>query len=294
MSKMFDALKKAQGEMAEIGLSLIENAGPLTEPARASEMAAVDPPRVDAEAPLHDARSEDFAVEIRSVSIPLGFASALAIDGANPGAAEQYRLIRTRIVQDSRSPKLLMVSSAGPGDGKTFSAINIACALALRDEANVLLVDADFRRSTVAASLGIPSRPGLSDVLGGGCTLQEAIVRVDQFSNLYVLPIGVEGANPTELLDSKRWRALAASVREHFDFIIVDVPPVAAVADYELIQCTCDGVILVVRPDHTDRTLCLKAIDLIPKEKLIGAVVNCAFPWVLWKTNEFYYSASQA
>src|SRR5205823_35782 len=158
MSKMFDALKKAQGEVAEIGLSFIENAGPVTEPMGTPQTTTVEAPEAGAEAAPCDAPAGDLS-EIRSLAMSLACGSpVLALDGANPGAAEQYRLIRTRIVQDSRCPKLIMVSSAGPGDGKTFSSINIACALALREGANVLLVDADFRRSTVAAHLGIPSR----------------------------------------------------------------------------------------------------------------------------------------
>ena len=66
-------------------------------------------------------------------------------------------------------------------------------------------------------------------------------------------------------------------------------PPVAAVADYELIQATCDGVIVVVRTDHTDRTLCSQAFELIPEEKTVGVVLNCAYEWFLWKTHGSYY-----
>jgi len=275
------------------GLPLIVNAGPGPEPASPAQAASVDAPDVEAKLPPPDVH--ELREEIRSVSIRVGNGSAvLALDRPHLRAADQYRVIRTRIVQDSRRPKLISVSSAGPGDGKTFSSINIACVLSLRDEANVLLIDGDFRRSTVAACLGIPSQPGLSDVLSGGCALQEAIVRVEQFPNLYVLPSGAGVANPVELLDSRRWQALCASVREHFDFTIVDVPPVVAFADYELIQATCDGVIVIIRPDHTDRTMFAKALSMIPKEKLLGAVVNCSSEWFLWKTHEYYYySASE-
>jgi Mrp family chromosome partitioning ATPase len=69
----------------------------------------------------------------------------------------------------------------------------------------------------------------------------------------------------------------------------VDAPPVNGVADYDLLQDLCDGVILIVRPDHTDRTLCVKAADAVPKSKLLGAVVNCVEEWFLWKSHEYYY-----
>jgi capsular exopolysaccharide synthesis family protein len=183
----------------------------------------------------------------------------------------------------------MAVSSAGPHDGKTVSSINIAGTLALRDNANVLLIDADFRRATVARNLGLPDEPGLANTLGGSCTLHEAIIQVEQFPNLYVLPAGSSNANPAELLDSDQWRGLCATVREHFSFVIIDSPPIAAVADYELIQESCDGVIMVVRPDHTDRTLFNKALELISDVKRLGVVLNYASEWFLWKTHESYY-----
>ncbi len=113
---------------------------------------------------------------------------------------------------------------------------------------------------------------------------------MEQFPNLYVLPVGAGSkTNPAELLDTKQWKSLCATVREGFSFVIVDGPPIAAVADYELIQASCDGVIVVVRPDHTDRTLFSKAFELIPGKKKLGVVLNCASKWFLWKTHESYY-----
>jgi Mrp family chromosome partitioning ATPase len=76
--------------------------------------------------------------------------------------------------------------------------------------------------------------------------------------------------------------------------VIVDAPPIAAVADYELIQASCDGVLVIVRPDHTDRTLVNRAFELIPRQKRLGVVLNCAYDWFLWKTHEsYYYTASR-
>jgi capsular exopolysaccharide synthesis family protein len=203
-------------------------------------------------------------------------------------AGDQYRIIRTRIVQHPAQPKIIVISSAGPGDGKTISSINIAGILSLR-RAKVLLVDADFRRAGVSSALGLPSSPGLANVLAGACGLADAILCVEQFPNLHVLPAGADAANPAELLDSERWGALCSTLRQNFSYCIVDAPPVGAVADYELIQSQCDGVIAVVRPDHTDRTLFRKSLDFIPERKRLGVVVNCAYEWFLWKTHESYY-----
>src|SRR6185437_2893157 len=99
------------------------------------------------------------------------------------------------------------------GDGKTVSAINLAGALSLRDNVNVLLIDGDFRRPNIAATLGLPNSPALADALTGECSLGQAMIRVEQFPNLYVLPAGEVKRNPTELLDSEPWKAACTAVR---------------------------------------------------------------------------------
>lgn len=284
MSKIFEALRKAQGEASEIALPLIASAGsaPAGTPAHSP-----DPQEQPVE-------SESAAPRIRFESIHLDLgAPVVAFSGGDQRAAEEYRMIRTKIVQHPKQPKLILISSANSGDGKTVTSINLAGVMALRDDANVLLVDADFRRSNVANALGISREPGLANVLSGDCDLQDAIVRVEQAQNLFVLPAGSGRSNPAELLDSPRWRAFCSSVRGSFHFTILDVPPVAAVADYELVQANCDGVILVARPDHTDRTLCLDAIEMA-KEKLIGVVVNCAYDWFFARAKKPYRYGSAA
>jgi receptor protein-tyrosine kinase len=231
---------------------------------------------------------------IRTVPLRLSKTSpALPFDGSNSRAGEQYRVARTKIIQHPMQPHVLVVSSAGPGDGKTITSINLAGALALKSEAEILLVDADLRRSSIAALLGIEKSPGLADVLAGSCALEDAIVRLDQFPNLCVLPSGKALANPTELLDSGAWAETCGTLRRQFKFVIFDAPPIGAVADYELIEASCDGVILVVRPDHTNRTRCLEAIGSVPKERLIGVLMNCVSDWFLWKTRDYYYYGAE-
>ena len=293
MSRMYEALKKAQQHGAKINLPVpAGNVVPEPEPdaAEAGYAAAVALAADDAGSEMHESITTANGSGIRQLRIQIPERSVVLPWGRADGhGGEQYRIIRTRIVQHAKRPRIMVVSSAGAGDGKTVSAINIAGALSLRDNANVLLIDGDFRRASVSSLLGLPSEPGLANALSGACGLQEAIIRVEQFPNLYVLPAGASSANPAELLDSEQWRSLCATVRERFNFVIVDAPPVAAVADYELIQATCDGVIVVVRPDHTDRTLCSQAFELIPEEKTVGVVLNCAYEWFLWKTHGSYY-----
>lgn len=315
MSKMYEALKKAQEQGMPVDI-------PEPVVADAAELPLSDPPLVEPvmeelpEPPAYPKRSprrEEATVFVRQSpqssdqfenrtvdgirQVPIvasGAAAVIPWNAANSQGGEQYRIIRTRIVQHPARPKLIVISSSGSGDGKTVSAINIAGVLSLRDKANVLLIDADFRRSGVSAALGLPAGPGLANVLNRSCTLQDTLIQTDQFPNLYVLTAGTGGGNPSELLDSEYWKALCSSVREHFDFVIVDAPPIAAVADYELIQAVCDGVIFVVRPDHSDRTLVNKAYELIPEGLRLGVVVNCVSQWVLWKTQGSYYYAAEA
>ena len=300
MTKIFEALRKAPGNMSDILPELLEQepgerplegtgpgAEPMTQEARDEAMvqAMLGEPE-DARPVTPGSKSKTLADPwkngIRELPVRVAAASPLLpFDDTNRVAAEQYRIIRTRLIQHPKQPRLVLISSGGPGDGKSVTSVNIAGALSLKTEANVLLMDADFRRPTIHRQLGLPASPGLAEVLAGTANLDDALVRAAQFPNLCVIPAGAPCANPSELLDSARWRALCDELRIRFRYMIADSPPVASVADYELLQATCDGVVLVVRPDHTKRNLCQKALQTIPKEKLIGVVVNCVPKWLL-------------
>jgi receptor protein-tyrosine kinase len=209
----------------------------------------------------------------------------LPFDGRDPRSSEHYRIIRTKILQDPRPLRVLAVTSPQVGDGKSVSAVNIAAALALADDVSVLLVDADFRRSTLHDQLELPASPGLADVLAGEYALEEAVVRVDSLTpSFYFLPAGRKNRNPTELLTSERWARCAAELHREFDFTIIDTPPIGVVADHELVQANCDGVILVIRPDYTSRRRCYAAVQSIPKERLVGVVTNCVPDWFMTRS----------
>lgn len=307
MSKIFEALKKTEGDVASLALPLVSGdqavpeSGP-EQPGSASNTAAApadledlagpttqpEPARVDAE------RLNGHAPVIRSAAIHVSVnAPVLPFDKEHSRAGEQYRMARTKILHDPRQPRLIVITSACSGDGKTITAVNLAGALALKSEAEVLLVDADLRRPSIAQLLGISDTPGLADILGGDCQIEDAVVRLEQFTSLTVLPGGKVMSNPAELLDSARWANLCSTFRKRFKFVIIDAPPIGALADYDLIQAHCDGVVMVVRPDHTDRGMCLRALEMVPKERLVGVLVNCARDFFLWHRHDYsYYSAS--
>lgn len=197
-------------------------------------------------------------------------------------AGEQYRIARTRIVQRLSKPFVLVISSPGVGDGKTLTAQNLAVALALRGEERTLLLDGDLRKGAVHGRLGIAPQPGLAEVLLGACGWEQAMVRLEKPPQMYVLPAGEPKRNPSELLSLSGWPELAGKLRKHFDYVIVDSPPVSLLADFDLIAAVCDGVVLVVRPNHTDRSLCQAAFHKV-RPKLTGVLINAAEEWFLWK-----------
>lgn len=209
----------------------------------------------------------------------------LRLDGRNPSVAEQYRTLRTNILQKAPNCSVLAITSPVPGDGKTVTTFNLAAVFALRSEARILVIDADMRKRGLSNALGLEGKVGLADVLKQTHDVGDAIVRMDALSNLYILPAGVPSVHPAELLDSPVFSTVVANLRRRFSHIFVDTTPMQLMTDFKLVQKVCEGVILVVRPDHTDRAAlwALKGSDL---EELIGTVLNGVEDWFLWRTQE--------
>jgi protein-tyrosine kinase len=291
MSKVFDALARQEAAVPDarsgaLSALLEELAGAKAKLRGAPNEAKLS--GVSNEAKLRgapdakpsEARAPAAPPAIRLAPLRLaGRSPLLPFDQPHSHAAEQYRIARTRITQHPNHPTLIVVSSAGRGDGKTVTAINLAGSFSLKSEGAILLVDADFRNSSVGRQLGLSAAPGLAEMLEGKSTLDDSLTRAEQLPNLYILPAGNPAANPGELLDSERWRDLAQRLRQLFEYIVVDSPPVAVVADYELIQSVSDGTLLVLRPDHTKRAMAAEAWKAIPHEKLIGVVMNSVPKW---------------
>lgn len=292
MSNIFGALKKGgrtpaslqEGDVEEVSLK------PGSESAEVKTASATHRMIHRPPAPIMLAQSGGVQLTTREQSLRISaLAPLLPFDTGQYLAAEQYQIIRTKISHHARKPQLVLISSATAGDGKTVTSINVAASFALKTDARVLLIDGDLRKPTVAKTLGIPANPGLSDVLSGRCEFESALVRARQVPNLYILTAGEGEERAADLLDSERWRALVAHVRGRFTSIVCDAPPIATVADYELLQLVADGVILVARPGHTDRAAFNKAIASIQQAKLLGVVLNCVQDWWLWKTPSYGY-----
>jgi capsular exopolysaccharide synthesis family protein len=190
-------------------------------------------------------------------------------------AAEQYRTLRTRLVQleEGRARRVLLVTSPAKGDGKSITAANLALTMAQEFNRKVVLIDADLRRPTVHSLFGIPDQPGLVDVLGGSALLQDALVLLPDV-HLAVVPAGRAPAQPAELLGSAAMRRILEALRSRFDRVIVDVPPVIPLADVGVLAPQCDGVLLVVRAGVTPKPLIERALNAFEGERLLGVVLN--------------------
>lgn len=285
MSNFYESLQKvALLDRGEVELPWLETGNlPETPQRTMPEDTAVAPPPFDYR--LTEVRRANLKVSARAPLFPF--------DG-KCSAAEQYRIIRTKLLHHPRRPRVVVISSGGPGDGKTISSINIAAAFALKPELRVALVDADMRRPQIAKLLGLTDPPGLVDVLSGTAPLHEAMVCPEQFPNLCVLPAGAPGDSQAELLGSPAWKTLVEVLRQNFDYVIFDAPPIATVTDYELVQEASDGVVVVARPDYSQRKSCLKALETVPKDKLLGVALNCVDDWFLWRTSNYaYYSPEE-
>ncbi len=190
--------------------------------------------------------------------------------------AEALKTIRTNVLFSSAEEGLrtLVVTSAGPGEGKSTVAANLAMALAQAGQ-RVLLIDADMRRPRTHEIFDLPQEPGLSNILTGNAKVTEA-VRRSPVAGLWVMSSGYIPPNPAELLGSRRYLDLIASLEDHFDWAIVDTPPVLAVTDSAVAGRHASGVVFVVASDKTSRHAVQEAITQLESATvhIVGAVLN--------------------
>jgi len=200
-----------------------------------------------------------------------------------PGSemAESFRVLRTSILLSSspQPPQVLLVTSAHPSEGKTFASVNLALALAQRG-GRVLLVDGDLRKPTVLRALGMGNGEseanGLSSYLAGGQGIDSALMSFTALPNLSVLPSGPVPANPAELVSSPAMGRLVSELRQRFEHIVLDSPPLLLVTDGVLLSTLADGVVLVVESGSTSRGALHRVRQILDRAgaKTLGAVLN--------------------
>lgn len=190
--------------------------------------------------------------------------------------SEQYRTIRTNLQFSSVDKPLhsILVTSAGPAAGKSITAANLAVVYAQQDK-RTLLIDADLRKPTVHYTFRLDNLRGLSNVLVGDSTLENAVEESD-VDNLDILSCGPIPPNPSELLASKRMGDILKQAKQLYDFIIFDTPPTLAVTDAKILANIVDGTLLVYRSGTTELEEAERAAEIMKdaKARLLGAILN--------------------
>jgi capsular exopolysaccharide synthesis family protein len=285
MSRIHEALKKAQEERAAQQSSRDVNptngAEPLA-PISFTPTALLDAPYTPVVEPVEQADGP-ITIEMLLARCPqrrwkldpgmLLFANA---DEDSTGK-EVFRTLRTRLYQVRAAQPLrtVLVTSALPGEGKTFVTSNLAQSLVRQRERRTLIIDADLRLSSLHIPLGAESSPGLSDYLLGEMD-EFAVMQRGRDENLFLIPGGKSIANPTELLANGRFERLIERLSPVFDWILIDSPPTVPVSDSSIIAKFADGVLMVVRAGSTPFDLAQKACEAFQDRPLLGAVLNRA------------------
>jgi protein-tyrosine kinase len=193
-------------------------------------------------------------------------------------AADQYRTLRHNVERLRRTGGLQVVgiTSAGAGDGKSMTALNLAGALAQARSARILIIDADLRRPCVGRYLGLNalSSPGLAEALADSAReLTDVVVHLDQF-NLSVLPAGTPQKSPYELLNSPRLEQLLKDARVVYDYVLIDTPPLVPFPDCRVLARHVDGFLTIVAAHRTPRKLFTEGLSVLDPAKVIGLVFN--------------------
>lgn len=191
-------------------------------------------------------------------------------------SAESYRKLMTNLMYSASRPglRVVVVTSASAEEGKTTTSANLAVAFAQQGR-RVALVDADLRRARVHDVFGLELEPGLTDLLVGNATIEQA-VRPSGIAGLSIVPAGTLPPNPLEFLGGERMHDLLGTLRERFDVVLIDTPPVLVTADAALMGVQADGVVLVVRAGKSERVAARHAVQQIVHlgGRILGAVLN--------------------
>jgi protein-tyrosine kinase len=219
-------------------------------------------------------------------------ADALLVHPAKPREApsEEFRTLRTRLnhLQTVQSLRTVVITSASPAEGKSFTAANLAITQAQLAGKRVLLADFDFRRPNIHKPFQIDCSPGITDYLVGQATLGDIIQKVAGL-NLYLMTAGDSVPNPLELLNLRECKNLIDQMRDHFDWVILDSPPLLFAADANLLASMCDGIILVVRIGATTFDAVSRAIPSLSENNVLGVVVNGARRGELYNKYAYEY-----
>jgi capsular exopolysaccharide synthesis family protein len=209
--------------------------------------------------------------------------------------AEQIRKLRTYLfhMPEKKVPRVIMVTSALPGEGKSVIASNLAIAIAKGEDHQVLLVDCDLRKPSLYELFKYPPSKGVSEIIQGKAQISECLIKTP-IENLIILPAAKEPpVNPSELLESKKTSSLIKELakREGDWFVIIDSPPIQATVDPKILADVVEAIIMVTRYRYTRDAEYKMALEVLPKEKIVGTVLNALdeLPVKKYKYNKYKY-----
>jgi capsular exopolysaccharide synthesis family protein len=192
--------------------------------------------------------------------------------------AEQYRTLRHSVERLARGSgfQVFAVTSAMPGEGKTLTTLNLAGALAQSRDSRVLVIGADFHRPMLSEYLGLQNlrSPGLADLIVHPHRAPGEVIRRVEPLNLSILPAGTANGSSYDLLASPRLQTLVATLRQQFDVILIDAPPVISCADARVLADRVDGFLVVVAAHKTPRKLLAETMRLLTPARVAGVILN--------------------
>jgi capsular exopolysaccharide synthesis family protein len=211
----------------------------------------------------------------------------ISIKNPKSVVAEAFRTLRTNIQFSllDEEIKTVVVTSTKPSEGKSTVISNLAITMAQAGK-KVLLIDCDLRKPTIHKKFGISNKDGLTNILAKERNINE-VIKASNINNFYILTSGPIPPNPAELLGSKRFKMLIKELKETFDIVLLDAPPVLAVTDAQILSTICNGVIFVAEYGQAEKNAIVMGKELIEKVggKILGVVLNK----VPTKSSNYYY-----
>lgn len=278
MSRIQNILEKAERDGSVRRIRGVAGPMPATGLATFDPLSVTGPPPIVAETFGASAATPVPAVApvrvIKGARLDPRLVVAMSTDAV---AAEQYRALRTRIFHTDNGPavSVVLVTSPGRGEGKTLTVANLGLTMAQDYQRRICIVDADLRHRQIHRLFGLPDGPGLSDVLDGTASLEEALITIED-RQITVLPAGRATAHPAELLGTASMRRTLETLRSRFDRVLIDAPAVTPLADIGILTPLVDSVLLVVRAGVTSKPAIHDATAVIDAAKLLGVVLNDA------------------
>jgi len=264
VSRLAEALRQAEDSVKDVTRDEAGVADPPSPNSSDLDASSVAPMPVE----------QDGAIDIFHGFNPNVTGKLVVMPAVPPAAVEQYRRLAASLhhTQLERETKVLMITSASPGEGKTLTATNLALTLSESYRRNVLLIDADLRRPSIHQMFQVPNVLGLNDGLKSDTEQKLSLIQVSE--HLTVLPAGRPDPDPMSGLTSERMRRIVQEAAARFDWVVIDTPPVGFLSDANLLVAMVDVAIFVVRAGKSPYRLIQRALDAVGRNRILGVVLN--------------------